>query len=273
MVREPRLASMNRTSCSKLASFKEVLLSRTRMQPPHSLQRSPKFLGHNRDHCWLTSDEAVERSPKPSQHCSPAESGRHHVHVKKGTLSLEDWGQYLMRHSSGRFAHHARFRHYLFNRVQREKASHTGTVFHKHYSGDGVSTFDDLKVLLRGGERTISSRLGGWSQNLRGTAAWKKDRRGELRDMIATLGLPTLFVTLSAADLHWHFLHDAINQHLGASPAGSDGGSASSMQRVVEHPSHRSRLLRRAGQEAFLRPVRRCHRGLVVRLRVARTWE
>ena len=110
-------------------------------------------------------------------------------------------------------AHH-RFRHYLFNRVQREKASHTGTVFHKHYSGDGVSTFDDLKVLLRGGERTISSRLEGWSQNLRGTAAWKKDRRGELRDMIATLGLPTLFVTLSAADLHWHFLHDAITSTL-----------------------------------------------------------
>ena len=234
--------SMNRTSCSKLASFKEVLLSRTRMQPPHSLQRSPKFLGHNRDHCWLTSDE-----------------GRGCGAFTKAFPTLFPRGREDTTSMSKKGAHH-RFRHYLFNRVQREKASHTGTVFHKHYSGDGVSTFDDLKVLLRGGERTISSRLEGWSQNLRGTAAWKKDRRGELRDMIATLGLPTLFVTLSAADLHWHFLHDAINQHLGASPAGSDGGSASSMQRVVEHPSHRSRLLRRAGQEAFLRPVRRCHR-------------
>ena len=155
-----------------------------------------------------------------------------------GMLSLEDWGQYLMRHSCGRFAKHARFRYYLFNRIQREKAAQTGAAFHKHYTGDGIATVDDLKQLLIGGDKTMCSRLEWWSQNLRGTASWKKARRGELRDLVATLGLPTFFVTLSAADLHWHFLHDAIVRH-GASGKGPEAvqeALRSAMSRVVQNP-------------------------------------
>ena len=72
----------------------------------------------------------------------------------------------------------------------------------------------------------MSSRLEWRSQNLRGTAPWKKARRGELRDLVATIGLPTFFVTLSAADLHWHFLHDAIIRHAADRP-GPEAGKGS----------------------------------------------
>ena len=85
----------------------------------------------------------------------------------------------------------------------------------------------------------MSNRLEWWSQNLRGTAAWKKARRGELRDFVATVGLPTFFVTLSAADLHWHYLHETIIHHLSGrvNPETDDDKTfGTKMRRVVQNP-------------------------------------
>ena len=153
-----------------------------------------------------------------------------------GLVKLDDWGQYLMRHSSGCFAQHPRFRYYLFNRMQREKAMQTGNAFHKKYAGDAVSTVDELRELLKEGDRGMAKKLQWWSQNLRGSAAWKGARRSELRDMIATVGLPTFFVTLSAADLHWHHLHAAISKHLGADDIRDSGVRRTKLQDVVHNP-------------------------------------
>ncbi|KAK3926023.1 LOW QUALITY PROTEIN: ATP-dependent DNA helicase [Frankliniella fusca] len=41
------------------------------------------------------------------------------------------------------------------------------------------------------------------SSNIRGTKPYWKSRTGELMDMVEQLGLPTIFLTLSCADLHW----------------------------------------------------------------------
>ena len=85
----------------------------------------------------------------------------------------------------------------------------------------------------------MCSRLEWWSQNLRGTAAWKKARRGELRDLVATIGLPTFFVTLSAADLHWHFLHETIIRHAGGRDGSEEDDAekfGTAMKRVVQNP-------------------------------------
>ena len=168
----------------------------------------------------------------------------------KGSMKLDEWGQYLTRHSAGRFAQHPRFRYYLFNRIQREKALQTGSAFHKKYSGDGVSTVGELKDLLGGGDNALVTKLQWWSQNLRGTPSWKRARRSELRDLISAIGLPTFFVTLSAADLHWRHLHDTIARHAGISP-GACTDAAAKMKRVVQNPHIVSAFFAKRAQHIF----------------------
>ena len=69
--------------------------------------------------------------------------------------------------------------------------------------------------MLQEGDDAIHKKLSYWGASMRGSAAWKRARRGELQELIAVLGLPTFFLTLSAADLHWAALHDLIMRHLG----------------------------------------------------------
>ena len=102
----------------------------------------------------------------------------------------------------------------------------------------------------------LSSRLECWPQSLRGTAAWKKARRGELRDVMATIGLPTFFVTLSAADLHWHFLHETIMRHSGGcegQEADGDGALGTTMKRAVQNTHIVSAFFVERAKELFAR--------------------
>ena len=64
-----------------------------------------------------------------------------------------------MRHTCGRFAQHARFRYYLFNRIQRERACSTGSAFHKRY-GDDIGSIEELKCLLGEGKTIHVQSLG-----------------------------------------------------------------------------------------------------------------
>ena len=77
----------------------------------------------------------------------------------RGAMTLEEWGQYLMRHTCGRFAQHDRFRYYLFNRIQRERACSTGSAFHKRY-GDDIGSIEELKCLLGEGKTIHVQSLG-----------------------------------------------------------------------------------------------------------------
>ena len=122
-------------------------------------------------------------------------------------------------------------RYYVFNKLQREKAMKTGSAFFKKNS-DSIATVEDLKDLLKdgGGEKSLSKRLEWWAKNLRGTSAFKKAKRGELKDLVACIGLPTYFLTLSAADLHWAELHKEIIRQ------NPDAAHQSKMQRIIAQP-------------------------------------
>ncbi|KAE8739677.1 hypothetical protein FOCC_FOCC014815 [Frankliniella occidentalis] len=50
---------------------------------------------------------------------------------------------------------------------------------------------------------SIMKKLMFMGSHIRGSKAFWKSRSGELRDMIEQLGLPTIFLTMSAADLFW----------------------------------------------------------------------
>ena len=73
---------------------------------------------------------------------------------------------------------------------------------------------------------------------MRGSAAWKRARRGELQELIAVLGVPTFFLTLSAADSHRAALHDVIMRHLGGYHVDCNGEERdyTRMQGVVGNP-------------------------------------
>jgi len=93
-------------------------------------------------------------------------------------------------------------------------------------------TVSDLKKELNSNPAIIK-KIMYYNSNLRGTRSYWYARGQELLAMVKQLGLPTLFFTLSAADLHWpdlfHFL----------SP-GEDPNTMSSTRRrklVEENPS------------------------------------
>lgn len=58
----------------------------------------------------------------------------------------------------------------------------------------------------------ISRDLMVYSSNVRSTRSYWLSRCFELQAMSDSLGLPTLFFTLSAADFHWGRLHELLKE-------------------------------------------------------------
>lgn len=64
----------------------------------------------------------------------------------------------------------------------------------------------DLKKMLEENPNLLKKMMF-YNSNLRGTKAYWHARGQELLAMVRQLGLPTLFFTLSAADMHWPDLY------------------------------------------------------------------
>ena len=97
--------------------------------------------------------------------------------------------------------------------IQRHRASETGSVFVKRNEEDRDMTMEELRNALAEGNRGIEAGLTHFGGKIRGTAQWKYAKRLELSDMIEFLGLPTFFVTFSAADNHWPDLQHLMKRH------------------------------------------------------------
>ena len=119
------------------------------------------------------------------------------------TIEFGEWLAHLMSLEDGRYARHPRFRSYAWNLLQRKRAAQTGRMFmRRDEEARGISA-EELQELLAGGNRYIENQLHYFASSLRGTPQWKLARRFELLDLIEEVGMPTFFVTTSAADLHW----------------------------------------------------------------------
>ena len=148
---------------------------------------------------------------------------------------LQDWAEHLLQWKDHRFAKHPRWRYHVFNMVQRRRAAQTGTVFVNHADGQADMSLDELQELLRAGDSAISKRLFHFGAGLRGTPSWKGARRGELLDMMDTLGLPHFFMTWSAADTQWNRLQALLMDAAGEESA--EVNDAGRNRRVNEHPA------------------------------------
>lgn len=117
-------------------------------------------------------------------------------------LTARDYFRHLLYYRDGRFANDPRFRFFAFNTVMRWQAMRSGSMFvrrNKELEGKTVAELRQM-VAARGG---LAREIMFYGNKLRGTRQYWGARRSELLDLIDQVGLPTFFMTLSAADLHW----------------------------------------------------------------------
>ena len=121
--------------------------------------------------------------------------------------------------------------------LQRRRARMTGTVFVNHAEGQADMTIQELDELLRSGNSAIPKRLSYFGSQLRGTAAWKRARRGELLDLMDEIGLPHFFLTWSAADVQWDMLQRLLTAAETDGQAGTNVDDTGRNRRVNDNPA------------------------------------
>lgn len=127
------------------------------------------------------------------------------------TIDTSSYIKHLLNYKDRRFAQHVTFRFFVFNSWMRWRALADGNLFVKKNANLGNMTASELKEKLDN-DRGLLKKIMFYASNLRGTKSYWHARAGELRDMVEQLGLPTLFLTLSAADMHWEKLFQLITE-------------------------------------------------------------
>lgn len=119
-------------------------------------------------------------------------------------VTVGNYFKHLLLYEDGRFASHPRFRFFALNTEMRWRALQAGRIYVHQHPNDAQLSVDQLLRDMVGREGEIfSNRVLHYSASLRGTKQYWFRQRSRLVSMVDTLGLPTIFFTHSAADLHW----------------------------------------------------------------------
>lgn len=110
--------------------------------------------------------------------------------------------RHLLRYKDDRFAKHKTFRFFAYNTWLRWTALTDGNVFVRNNDQFKKMTVQNLKDAISENPNVLK-KIMYHAKNLKGSKAYWYSRAGELRDMVNQLGMPTIFLTLSAADYHW----------------------------------------------------------------------
>ena len=122
--------------------------------------------------------------------------------------------KYLMKYKDGRFAKHPRFRYFAMNSIMRWTALTNSHICIKRNSLlRDIQNIEQLKEMLCKTDNAYKHVMA-YNSNLRSTSSYWYARSRELVDMIETIGPPTAFFTLSAADLYWSGLKNVLNEYL-----------------------------------------------------------
>ena len=152
------------------------------------------------------------------------------VQPREREISYADYVVHLMRYSNGRFASSSRFSYFMFNTRMRQQSCQLSSFFVNRFNrpeGRDVSIDDissalsadstdhDAQALLNSVVRSAGS--------LRGTCPFWNGKKHQLMSYIRALVKPSLFMTLSAADLQWDALARSMpNYHLWKQASGKD---------------------------------------------------
>ena len=127
---------------------------------------------------------------------------------REKSLALYEWVKHLMRYHDSRFARHPRFRFFALNLIFRHRAMGRGKFLFSRDIGNRDMTVGQLRrALNQDGGHILASKIVRCLQTVRGTRPYWHMEGAKLRDMIEQIGPPTLFYTLSMADLSWPDLH------------------------------------------------------------------
>ncbi|KAF6170503.1 hypothetical protein GIB67_031911 [Kingdonia uniflora] len=126
-------------------------------------------------------------------------------------VNLSEYFQYLMKYKDGRFAKDPRFRYFSWNSISRWRALALGDVYIHKNPEDGELSIQDIKEMLASGNRQFLNRISYYAKSTRETRAYWFTRVQELTSMVQQLGAPTIFFTLSAADMQWPELMELLD--------------------------------------------------------------
>ena len=148
---------------------------------------------------------------------------------RQRVVTIASHFKHLILYHDKRYANHPRFRYFVLNTLMRHHALQTGRIHVRENPHDGHLTIDELRDMVGHGSDRLSNRVLHFGATLRGTRQFWQKQKTRLTAMVDTLGLPTVFFTLSAADLQWPELANLLN-------VGETEDSAARSRAVVENP-------------------------------------
>ena len=101
------------------------------------------------------------------------------------------------------FSKHCRFRYFALNTEMRWRAIQTGRVYIHQNPHDHHLSIEELRDMVGREAESFLSRVLHYAAILRGTRQYWMRQRSNLIAMVDALGMPTIFFTHSATDLHW----------------------------------------------------------------------
>lgn len=151
-------------------------------------------------------------------------------------VTIGNYFKHLMLYHDKRFAKHPRFRYFALNTVMRHRALQTGRIYVRQNPHDAHLSVDELREMVGHNSGSLSNRVMHYGASLRGTRQFWLKQKSRLTAMVDTLGLPTAFFTLSAADLQWPELANLLNIE-------EAQNSATRSKAVIENPCMDGRLV------------------------------
>ena len=140
-------------------------------------------------------------------------------------VDFDDYVKHLLYYKDGRFARHPQFRYWAFNSLMRSRAFQNASWLTKQHPDKGL-TLAELKEMALRNDNHLAENIVRKADSLRGTRPYWKTARQELEAMVLCVGPPSLFFTLSAADMQWSDLHTHLPSNLKDEYAQASSGPA-----------------------------------------------
>lgn len=179
-------------------------------------------------------------------------------------LTFREWCEFLMRYHDQRFAQDPRFRFFCVNTMQRHDALRQSGVMAKTSDLQNINNIQQLAQKVNQTPSLIKKILS-WGSKIRGTSAYWFQQRCELLSMVNQLGVPTLFLTLSAADLWW----PCLIRLYGISDSQRDALSEKDLSRLMQKKLNENPLI---ADQYFTRRVNEFMKTLKSKLKIVDFW-
>ena len=132
---------------------------------------------------------------------------------------LGEWGKHMLMFEDGRFARDKIFGFFALNHIIRMRNSGQGKFFIDSHHRNGPSTVSELKESIQRGDTSFINSLTYFNECIKGSSPYWFKKRQELHSWInyhveAGNGPPTMFITLSCAELMWPDIIDAVRERM-----------------------------------------------------------